>query len=225
MAFNNLTKTGQRAQRKTLITVAEWTGAAHDVYTLQTSQPEDWATKYDTYYTYTGGQYVLVTGETAPAWAANTYYTKSTSTTYRQILGSRTEDSTIDTNPDIETTTDILGVTWTDVNKTEPEQTFDPFYVMQGSDLAEYLSIALMENNIDAYNNSIDIYIIASFLPGASSNTYKATKHQHCSVIPTSIGGDAWVNMPVEVHYSNDLIKGSVDKLADDFSFTPDATT
>ena len=225
MAFNNLTKTGQRAQRKTLITVAEWTGAAHDVYTLTTSQPADWATTYDDYYTYTGGEYVKVTGETAPTWAANTYYAKSTSTTYRQILGTRTEDSQIDTNPDIETSTDILGVTWTDVNKTEPQQDFDPFYIQGGSPLSEYLSIALMENNIDAYNNTIDVYIIASFLPGSASNTYKAVKHNHCSVIPTAFGGDSFVNMPIEVHYSNDLIKGYVDRLADDFSFTPDSST
>jgi hypothetical protein len=93
---------------------------------------------------------------------------------------------------------------------------------MKGSDLAEYLSIALMENNIDAYNNAIDIYVIASFLPGSAEGTYKATKHQHCSVIPTAIGGDSFVNMPIEVHYSNDLIKGYVDKMADDFQFTAD---
>ena len=223
MAFNNLTKTGQRAQRKTLITVAEWTGASHDVYTLTASLPADWATDYDNYYTLVSGQYVAVTGETAPTWAANTYYAKSTSTLYRQILGSRTEDSSIETNPDIETSTDILGVTWTDVNKTEPQQDFDPFYVMKDSDLAEYLSVALMENNIDAYNNAIDIYIIASFLPGATEGSFKASKHQHCSVIPTAIGGDSYVNMPIEVHYSNDLIKGSVDKLADDFTFTADS--
>ena len=82
--------TGVRAQRKTLITVAEWTD---------------------------GG------------------------TQKREILGARTEDSSIEFNPDIETVTDILGITYTDVNKTEPQQDFDPFYVMKDSDLAEYLYI------------------------------------------------------------------------------------
>lgn len=48
-------------------------------YTLQTSQPSDWSTKYNTYYTYNQGidEYVLVSGSSAPTWAANTYYTNS----------------------------------------------------------------------------------------------------------------------------------------------------
>ena len=81
---------GQRIQRKQLITVAEWTGEARQVYVLTTSQPADWSTDYDEYYTYSNGQYQAVTGDTAPAWAANTYYKKDTSTLYREILGTRT---------------------------------------------------------------------------------------------------------------------------------------
>lgn len=49
-----------------------------DVYTLQTAQPADWTTNYTSYYTKSGSDYVAVTGDSAPEWAANTYYTKST---------------------------------------------------------------------------------------------------------------------------------------------------
>lgn len=48
-----------------------------DVYTLQTAQPSDWTTNYTSYYTKSGDDYVAVTGDSAPAWAADTYYTKS----------------------------------------------------------------------------------------------------------------------------------------------------
>jgi hypothetical protein len=61
----------ERAQRKTLITVAEWTPS----------------------------------GTTEPV---------------REILGARTEDASIEFNADVATSTDILGTTYTDVNKTEP---------------------------------------------------------------------------------------------------------
>ena len=71
--------TGQRAERKLLITVAEW---------------------------------------------------KEGSTQIREILGTRTEDSSIDYNPDIETTTDILGINYTDLNRTQPQQDFDPFLIL-----------------------------------------------------------------------------------------------
>ena len=163
--------TGERAQRKTLITVAEWgTGA----------------------------------------------------TPSREILGTRTEDSSIEFNADIETSTDILGITYTDVNKTEPQQDFDPFYLLGGSELGEYLLKAALENDIAAYNNVFNIYIITAVIDGGSgtSHAYKAVKHTGCSIIPTSVGGDSYVNMPIEVHYSNNITVGTVDKLSDDFTFT-----
>jgi hypothetical protein len=160
---------GQRAQRKTLITVAEW-------------------------------------GETN-----------------REILGARTEDSSIEFNPDTETTTDILGITYTDVNKTEPQQDFDPFYLLGGSALGAYLAEAALENNIDAYNGTFNIYVITAFL--GKEKSYKCVKHSGCTILPTSIGGDSYVSMPIEVHYSNNITKGTVDKLSDDFVFTEDITT
>lgn len=46
-------------------------------YALVASQPADWATKYKDYYTVSGGVYSAVTGETAPTWAADTYYKKT----------------------------------------------------------------------------------------------------------------------------------------------------
>lgn len=168
-------ETGKRAERKTLITVAEWntgTGA--------------------------GSQ-------------------------KRQILGARTEDSSIEFNPDMETVTDILGITYTDVNKTEPQQSFDPFYLLGGSELGDYLTTAALKNDIQAYNNVFNIYIITAFI--GTTGAYYAVKHKGCSIIPQSIGGDSYVNMPIEVHYSNDIEEGTVDKLADDFVFTATTTT
>ena len=145
---------------------------------------------------------------------------------HREILGARTEDSSIEFNPDIQTSTDIRGKTYTDVNKTEPQQTFDPFYLLGGSALGEYLVTAALENDIDAYNGTFNIYIITAFISEASgepaTTSYKAVKHTGCSIIPISLGGDSYNSMPIEVHYSNQITKGSVDKLSDDFTFTAD---
>lgn len=168
MAIN--LKTGQRAQRKMLITVVEWTEG---------------------------------------------------STTNREILGTRTEDSSIEFNADIETSTDIRGITYTDVNKTEPQQSFDPFFILGGSKLSEYLTAAALKNDIDAYNGTFTAYIITAFI-GDEEDGYYAVKHTGCSVIPTAIGGDSYTNMPIEVHYSNNITEGTVDKLSDNFVFTPD---
>lgn len=183
LAMNLDTTSKERAQRKTLITVAEWTPAG------------------------------------------------TSTTPVREILGARTEDSSIEFNADVATSTDILGVTYTDVNKTEPQQTFDPFFLLGGSALGEYLVNAALENRINDYNGKFNVYIIAAFISEATGTgesavtKYKTVKHTGCSIIPTSMGGDAYVSMPIEVHYSNNITVGTVDKLANDFVFTADGAT
>ena len=209
---------GNRAERKKLITVAEWESSEGTIYEVLTQKPSDWDTSYTNYYTRSGTSpdytYEAVTGSTAPTFAASTYYKRLA----REIIGKRVEDSSIEFNADITTITDILGITYTDVNKTEPQQTFDTFKIIGGSKLASYLVDAALSNNITKYNNNFTIYIITAFI--GTSSAYNAVKHTGCSIIPTSIGGDAWVEMPIEVHYSNNLTKGTVNKLADDFEFT-----
>ena len=210
---------GKRAERKLLITVAEWME-----YTLLTTEPTDWATKYADYYKKVNGVYVAVTGTTvgtsttAPTFAANTYYSGVQN---REILGTRVEDSSIELNADIETMTDILGITYTDVNKTEPQQTLDPSNVIGGSKISAYLYDAVTHNRITDYNQAFKVYIISGFM-GDATNGYEAVRHDGCSIIPTSIGGSSYVQMPLEIHFSNNITSGTVNKLADDFTFTPD---
>lgn len=209
---------GQRAERKKLITVAEWESSEGTIYDVLAQEPSNWSTSYTNYYTRSGTSpnytYEAVTGSTAPTFAASTYYKRIA----REVLGKRVEDSSIEFNPDIATSTDILGITYTDVNKTEPQQTFDPFNIIGGSKLASYLVDAALSNDITKYNNNFTVYVISAFI--GASEAYKTVKHTGCSIIPTSLGGDAWVQMPIEVHYSNNITKGTVDKLADDFTFT-----
>lgn len=168
MALN--LSSGQRAQRKLLITVLEWTESGSE-------------------------------------------------TPKREILGTRTEDSSIEFNADVQTSTDIRGITYTDVNKTEPQQTLDPYYILGGSALSEYMTKAALTNNLDAYNAVFTAYIITAFI--GQSGSYYAVKHSGCSVVPTSMGGDSYTNLPLELHFSNNITEGSVDKLGDDFEFTP----
>lgn len=137
----------------------------------------------------------------------------------REILGARTPSSAIEFNNDINKETDIRGKTYTDVNKTEPQQDFDPHYIMGGSDLDKYLSKSALANNIDNYNGVFTIYTITAYDGG--QGTYYATMQKNCTIEVTSLGGESYVEMPITVHYSNDITEGTVDKLSDDFVFTP----
>lgn len=164
MAFN--LNNGQRAERKLLITVAEWTEGTSPV---------------------------------------------------REILGTRTEDSSIEYNADIETMTDILGINYTDINRTQPQQDFDPYLILGGSKLGAKLNDIRRRNAISELNQ-FTMYIITAFV--GTAGAYEAEKHTGCTIAYNSIGGDANVNFPISVYFSNNITIGTVDKLSDDFAFT-----
>lgn len=159
----------QRAERKLLITVAEWTEG--------TSQE-------------------------------------------REILGRRTEDSSIEYNADIATSTDILGINYTDINKTQPQQDFDPYLVLGGSKLGAKLNNIRRRNALSELSQ-FTLYIITAFV--GTSGAYAAEKHTNCTITYNSMGGDANVNFPISAYFSNEITLGTVDKLSDDFVFTPTA--
>ena len=52
-------------------------GTNVEYYTLTTEEPSDWSTKYKTYFTKSGEEYTAVTGNSAPAWETDKYYSHS----------------------------------------------------------------------------------------------------------------------------------------------------
>ena len=169
MAFTSTLAANQRAERKLLITVAEWTpdGASEPV---------------------------------------------------RTILGRRTPDSAIEINADSETTTDVLGINYTDLAKTQPQQSFDPAYIIGGDAFTSYMAEAVMANRISDYNQRFDVYIIAAWLTDGSGHYY-AVRHNACTIIPDNLGGEDFVAMNYTVYFSNDITEGYVDGLHDGFEF------
>lgn len=146
----------------------------------------------------------------------------TTPVTQRELLGRRTEDSSLEMNNDIQQSTDILGITYTDVNKTQPQQDFDPYLVLGGSKLGAFLYDKVRRNALSEYS-SFKVYLIAGFI-GDSTNGFATTMHEDCTITVNSIGGDANVNMPISLYLSNKITNGTVDKLGDDFTFTPDVS-
>lgn len=137
----------------------------------------------------------------------------------RELLGRRTEDSSIEYNADMQVSTDILGINYADVNKTQPQQDFDPYLVLGGSKLGAKLN-DIRRRNALAELNQFTVYIITAYC--GTDGAYEAEKHVNCTITYNSLGGDANVNMPISVYLSNDSVTGTVDKLGDDFVFTQD---
>lgn len=143
------------------------------------------------------------------------------STQERELLGRRTEDSSVEYNADQSTTTDILGINYTDVNKTQPQQDFDPYLILGGSKLGAKLDDIRRRNALSELSQ-FTLYLITAYV-GDAENGYRAEKHVNCTIQYNSLGGDANVNMPISAYFSNDITNGHVDKLSIDFTFTPDA--
>ena len=213
-AVNNVfkLKDRQKAERKYLITVAEWESNSDNAITID----------------------VDGTGSGT-----------ATKKVCREILGTRTEDSSIEYNADIATSTDIRGITYTDINSTQPQQDFDPYLVLGGSDLGAYLNDIRRRNALSELN-AFTIYIITAYindndLEDVQSGTakiedataYACERHTDCTIAYTALGGDAYVNMPISLYLSNvdntspetqkqgHASIGTVDSLAYNFVFTP----
>ena len=124
------------------------------------------------------------------------------------LVGVGVEDSSIALNPNTETLTDITGVTTTDVTKWEPNQTFDPFTVKGGSKLA-FLLHDIWLNKTPEKLSQFEVLICYNYV-GNESEGYDAELQKNCTINITSIGGSAYVDMPIEISYSNDSTKGTV---------------
>lgn len=124
------------------------------------------------------------------------------------LVGSGVEESAIELNPNTESITDILGVTTTDVTKWEPSQSFDPFTVKGGSALAFKLH-EIWTNKTPELLSQFEVLIVYKYI-GTETDGYEAELQKNCTVNITSIGGSAYVDMPIEIIYSNDSEKGTV---------------
>lgn len=124
------------------------------------------------------------------------------------LVGSGVEESAIELNPNTETLTDILGVTTTDVTKWEAAQSFEPFTVKGGSELAFKLHNIWLDKKPELLSQ-FEVLIVYSYV-GEETTGYDAELQKNCTINITSIGGSAYVDMPIEISYSNESTRGTV---------------
>lgn len=125
-----------------------------------------------------------------------------------ELIGSGIEDSSIELNPDTETITDILGVTTTTVNKWEATQSFEPFTIKGGSKLAFKLH-QIWQDKTPEKLSQFKVLIVYNYI-GTTADGYEAEVQKNCTININSIGGSAYVDMPIEITYSNDIERGTV---------------
>ena len=146
--------------------------------------------------------------------------TKSSGTPEWQIVGVGVEDSSIEYNPDTETTTDILGITETVINKLEVSQSLEPMTVRGGSKLAVKLYNQIKYNRLSEFA-LYEVMQIHAYV--GEAGRYEAEVHKNCTLTPQSIGGSSYLDMPIDINYSNDKVHGTVDNYVygKTITFTP----
>ena len=147
-------------------------------------------------------------GVKAPRKLLMTYVDVSDSETPEwELVGRGVEESAIELNPSTETVTDILGITDTSVTNWEPNQSFDPNTVKGGSKLNFKLH-EIWQNKTPELLSKFNVLIVYAYI--GEKNNFEAEVQKNCTINITSIGGSAYVDMPIEISFSNDSTKGTV---------------
>ena len=147
-------------------------------------------------------------GVKAPRKLLMTYVDVSDSETPEwELVGRGVEESAIELNPSTETVTDILGITDTSVTKWEPNQSFDPNTVKGGSKLNHKLH-QIWQDKKPELLSKFNVLIVYAYL--GETNNCEAEVQKNCTINITSLGGSAYVDMPIEISFSNDSTKGTV---------------
>lgn len=115
-------------------------------------------------------------------------------------IGVGVEDSAIELNPDSSKSTDILGITESSVNKLEPTQSLSPMTVRGGNPLLFKLN-DIQERNALSEFSLFEVMIIKAYIDEGTNeaHAYHAEVHRNCTIIPQSIGGSSYVDMPVNI--------------------------
>lgn len=137
-----------------------------------------------------------------------------------ELIGEGIEESAIEYNTDTETSTDITGHTRTKVNKTEPAQSFEPYTVRGGSKLA-FILWDIYRRNAVSELTQFKVLIVHEFV--GSSSGFAAETQDNCTITVTSLGGSAYVDMPISISYSNKKTLGKVTYTGEVPTFTADS--
>lgn len=125
-----------------------------------------------------------------------------------ELLGVGIEDSAIETNFETETVNDILGNSETSVTGASPSQSFEPFTVRGGSKLAFKLHEIWLDKKYEELSQ-FDMLTVYGYI-GTETDGYDADMQSNCTITFGSIGGSAYVDMPITVNYSDKKERGTV---------------
>lgn len=129
---------------------------------------------------------------------------ESTDTPEWEAQGYKTEDASLEFNPDSTTVTDVLGDTYTDLNKFEESITFEPNTLRMGAKLSELLHKYWRDGDHAKYSQ-FKVAIVYGYLGTAGS--YEADVWKASTIYPNSLGGSSRVDFPFTITMGGERVK------------------
>lgn len=139
-----------------------------------------------------------------------------------ELLGRGVEDASIQFNHDTNQTTDILGITDTEVGPAKPEFDLDPCTIRAGQTLSAKL-LDIERRNATAELGTFEILNVHCYLGTATTGPFTAELHTGCTIVPQSLGGSTYVGLPMNVYLSNNKTLGTATITKGVPTFTADA--
>lgn len=138
-----------------------------------------------------------------------------------EIQGRGVEDASLEFNHDVEQTTDILGMTDTEVSPSKPSMELDPNTIRGGQKLNEKL-LDIERRHAISELGTFDVLLVHAYLGESADGPFAAEVHHNCTVVPTSLGGSSYVGMPMSIYLSNDSELGTATIAEGKATFTAD---
>lgn len=137
------------------------------------------------------------------------------------VVGYKVGASTLETNVDKETITDILGESHTTINKVELSQQFQGA-PLKGGDTGKLPAKLIHILRTQQYEkfSQFKCILIYGFL-GTGEAPYEADLYSGCTISPENLGGENWTTMDLTVDFGGEVTHGTANGIKGVVTFTP----
>lgn len=127
-----------------------------------------------------------------------------------EILGYKVEDASVEFNWNEEKVTDITGITYSSITKSEPEMSLEGYIINTKSNFLKTLSSMAIRNAYEDFSN-FEILTVYWWLKD-TNNGYLAKVEKDCTIKPDSIGGQDYARITPTISFSNNATFGTAKK-------------
>ena len=127
-----------------------------------------------------------------------------------EILGYKVEDASVEFNWNEEKVTDITGITYSSITKSEPEMSLEGYIINTKSTFLKTLSSMAIRNAYEEFSN-FEILTVYWWLKDTNGG-YLAKVEKDCTIKPDSIGGQDYARITPTISFSNNATFGTAKK-------------